>query len=135
MNRVVRNFVILAVFFLFMVIWAMLSGHAATTSKHHTNGLGVVQYQTNPLTYLEGSITNVAMVGDGVNLRIQPRSTYGLFTQELLLCNVEHVVDVFHGKGGLVVMTYETVSHRTIEGVGCHNLVAVDMIVPERPNE
>lgn len=106
--------------------------HGAVTKKHD-NSLGVIQYQTNPFTYIEASITNVSLVGTGVNLRLQPRGVYSLFTQEILLCNYDNVAEKFAGKRGLMVLTYETVAHRSIEGIGCHDLRSVDEVKEERP--
>lgn len=102
-------------------------------SKKHGNSLGVVQYQSNPFTYIEGSISNASLVGTGVNLRLQPRGVYSLFTQEILFCDYDTVAEKFAGKHGLVVLTYETVAHRSIEGIGCHDLRSVDEIKEERP--
>jgi hypothetical protein len=89
--------------------------------------------ETNPYTYLEGAVVDAARVGDGINLRIQPRGTYGLFTENVLLCDMNNVGRRFAGKGGLVVLTYETQARRMIEGVGCHELRSVDQIQEERP--
>jgi len=112
-----------------MILAGLTLAHGAINVKHH-NSLGVVQYEDNPYTYLEGSITDIAVVGDNyeaVNFRVQPRATYALFTQELLLCN-QGVGDLINGKSNPLVLTYETVAHRTVDGIGCHRLVAVDEV-------
>lgn len=101
--------------------------HGAIATKRG-NSLGVVTYQTNPFTYLEGVVTDVAIVDNAVNLRFQPRGTYGLFTQEVLLCDTKSVIEKFHGKGNVVVVTYETRAHRTVQGIGCHDLAVVDSV-------
>jgi hypothetical protein len=101
--------------------------------KKHDNSLGVIQYQTNPFSYVEGSISNVSLVGTGTNLRLQPRGVYSLFSQEILLCDYDKVAEKFAGKHGLMVLTYETVAHRTIQGIGCHDLRSVDEVKEERP--
>lgn len=122
------------VLFVLAVLTIGLTGFAhGAVSKKHDNSLGVIQYQTNPFTYVEGSISNVSLVGTGVNLRLQPRGVYSLFTQEILLCDYDNVAEKFAGKKGLVVLSYETVAHRTIQGVGCHDLRSVDEVKEARP--
>lgn len=121
------------ILFVLAVLTIGLTGFAhGAVSKKHDNSLGVVQYQTNPFTYVEGSISNVSLVGTGVNLRLQPRDVYSLFTQEILLCDYDNVAEKFAGKRGLMVLTYETVAHRSIEGIGCHNLRSVDEVKEEK---
>lgn len=107
--------------------------HCAIATKKHDNSLGVVQYETNPFTYIEGGITNVSVIENGdtpaLNLRIQPRATYALFTQEILFCDAERTAEKFAGKkGGVFVLAYETVAHRTVQGIGCHELATVDVV-------
>ena len=102
-------------------------------SKKHDNSLGVVQYQSNPFTYFEGSLVSGATIDSAVNLRFSPRQTYGLFTQDILFCDYDNVAEKFAGKKGLVVLSYETVAHRTIQGVGCHDLRSVDEVKEARP--
>jgi len=102
-------------------------------SKKHDNSLGVVQYQSNPYTYFEGSLVSGAVIDRGVNLRFQPRGTYGLFTQDVLFCDYDEVLLKFQGKTGLLVFTYETKTHRTIQGIGCHDLRSIDVVKEERP--
>jgi hypothetical protein len=122
------------ILFLLSVVLIGFAGFAhGAVNKKHDNSLGVVQYQTNPFTYFEGSISNTSLVGTGVNLRLQPRGVYSLFTQEILLCDYDNVAEKFAGKQGLLVLTYETVAHRSIEGIGCHDLHSVDEVKEERP--
>jgi hypothetical protein len=102
--------------------------HCATMTKKHGDSVGFVMQQTNPNTYIEGAVTNVSLIDKGINLRIQPRGMYSLFTQEILFCDAGQVMALFEGKGGLVTLTYETVAHRAIEEVGCHELRAVDEV-------
>lgn len=128
MRKLVYVLQTLSLLFLLLTAVMIMTGHAMTTSQKHKNSLGVIQYEDNPNTYIEGAVTNAALVGDGINLRIQPRGTYGLFTQELLFCDTDDVVLKFAGKNGLVVLTYSTVAHRTIQGIGCHDLRSVDNV-------
>jgi hypothetical protein len=93
----------------------------------------VTQYQDNPLTYKAGKLVDVSRVGkpdneqtQGINLRIQSLGTYELFTENLLLCGFP--IDKFKGKGDFILLTYETVSHRAVDGVACHTLIRVDNI-------
>ena len=122
------------ILFMLSVVLIGFTGFAhGAVGKKHGNSLGVVQYETNPFTYVEGSVSNVSLVGTGVNLRLQPRGVYSLFTQEILLCDYDNVAEKFEGKHGLMVLTYETVAHRSIEGIGCHRLVGVDEVKEVRP--
>lgn len=120
------------IFFVLAVLAIGFVGFAhGAISKRHDNNLGVVQYQTNPFTYFEGSLVSGATIDSAVNLRFSPRQTYGLFTQDILFCDYDNVAEKFAGKKGLVVLSYETVAHRTIQGVGCHRLVGVDKVQDE----
>ncbi len=121
------------VLFLLSVMLALTSFAHGTISKKHDNSIGVVQYQSNPYTYFEGSLVSGAIIEPGVNLRFSPRQTYGLFTQDILFCDYDNVAEKFAGKKGLVVLSYETVAHRTIQGVGCHDLRSVDEVKEARP--
>ena len=116
------------ILFLLSVMTALTNFAHGAISKKHDNSLGVIQYQSNPLTYFEGSLVSGAVIDRGVNLRFQPRGVYSLFTQEILLCDYDNVTEKFEGKRGLLVLTYETVAHRSIEGIGCHRLVGVDEV-------
>lgn len=116
-----------------MIMMGCPFAHGAIAVKHH-NSLGVVQYEDNPYTYLEGSIVSGAFIEDrALNLRVQPRATYALFTQDVLFCDIDEVAARMNGKSNPVVLVYETVAHRTIEGVGCHELIAVDEVKSEKP--
>lgn len=105
---------------------------AAATTKHHDSSIGAPMYQDNPFTYLEGSFTNIEYVGtadhSGLVIRIQPRGTYMLFTEDILFCGSS--VEKFFGKSNPMVLTYETVAHTTVEGLGCHRLISVDEVKP-----
>lgn len=131
--RKVAATIALILFTLSVLLACLCEFSHGAVSKRHDNSLGVVQYESNPYTYLEGNLVSGAVIDSGVNLRFQPRGTYNLFTQEILFCDVETVAQKFAGKSGLVVLTYETVAHRTIQGVGCHNLRSIDAIKEERP--
>jgi hypothetical protein len=110
--------------------------HGATTSQKHENSLGVIEYTENPLTYKEGYIVNGELVEDGkyagIVVRLQPRGTYDLFTEDIFLCDPRHVLAVMGDKRNPVVLVYETVSHRKIQEVGCHDIIAIDEVkVPQ----
>lgn len=122
------------ILFTLSVMLALLTGFAhGAVGKKHENSLGVIQYQNNPYTYLEASLVSGATIDSGVNLRFQPRGTYGIFTQDILFCDYDSVAEKFQGKRGLLVITYETVAHRMIQEVGCHTLRSVDEVKEARP--
>lgn len=120
--------IILLTLLLVLTVMAAKGAFGATSSKKHGDSIGFIMQQNNPNTYIEGGVTNVAFVESAVNIRVQPRGMYNLFTQEILLCDRNNVAEKFQGKGGLVVLTYETVAHRTVEGIGCHELRSVDEV-------
>ena len=130
MRRVAAAIALILFLLAVMAIGFVGFAHGAV-GKKHDNSLGVLQYQSNPYTYFEGSIVSGAVIEPGVNLRFQPRGTYGLFTQEILFCDYDSVAEKFAGKKGLLVLSYETVAHRTIQGIGCHRLVGVDKVQDE----
>ena len=82
-------------------------------------------YQDNPYTYKMGSVTSVAYVDGGLVVRLQPTATYTIFTEDILFCG-ERPLDLFIGKRNPVVLTYETRAHKTVQGIGCHELKRVD---------
>jgi hypothetical protein len=55
---------------------------------------------------------------------LQPTGTYQLFTEDVLLC--KQPVEMFIGKKNPMVITYETRAHKTVQGIGCHELKRVD---------
>ena len=123
---------LLLVLLLILTLLGAKGAFGAIATKHHDNGLGVVMRQTNPYTYIEGHVADFSLVGPGVNMRIQPRGMYSLFDENILFCDYDNVAINFeHAKSGVLVLTYETVAHRTIEGVGCHTLVHVDEVKEE----
>lgn len=119
---------LLAMIFLFAT-----SGRAATTATAHNNSLGVVQYVDNPFTYKEGAVQQAVDIQNGRAMvaRLQPTGTYGLFTEDILFCGNPRLK--FEGKHNPMVLTYMTVAHRTIEGIGCHELVSVHEVTREEP--
>jgi hypothetical protein len=127
----------LYVFVIMMAILTLItaiSGHCTTTSsqKNRSNAFGAVIYQENPYAYIAGYAEQVFEVGShqGMVLRVQPLSTYELFSVDFLFCG--YPVDLFQGKENPIVLVFEKQDHRMIEGMGCHNLVDVKEIKPER---
>jgi hypothetical protein len=120
----------------FIVLLVLLkAGHCATTStqkEHNNNAFGAVIYQENPYAYIAGYAGEVFEVGShqGMVLRVQPISTYEQFTVDILFCG--YPVDLFQGKENPIVLVFEKQDHRMIQGIGCHRLVAVKEIKPER---
>jgi hypothetical protein len=101
-------------------------GHASTTSTAHgQNTFGALIYNHNPNTYLAGSILDYAIVGqsEGLSMRVKPLATYMLFDENVLFCGVP--ADKINGHENPMVLVYERVDHRMIDGVGCHDLLEV----------
>lgn len=114
---------------LLIVLGMALSAHAGIPTKRHENSLGVLQYFQNPNTYVMGALKDGQILHYGnryaTSIRIQPSYTFGLYTEQLLLCgNLSEQLDFEHP----VIITYKTVAHETISGIGCHELEAVDPV-------
>lgn len=106
----------------------------AVSKKPNTNSLGVVQYNDNPNTYKEGNIVSAAYVEDnGVVVRIQPRGTFALFTEDVLFC--AGAAEKLSSKHNPLVLTYGTQAHHTIQGLGCHELRSVDEVKDKKEFE
>jgi hypothetical protein len=114
-----------------MLLCFLYTGLAEAAILKHNNSLGVVQYETNPFTYKAGSVVTGFSVedGKGLVLRMQSLGTYGLFSEDVLLCGNPLVM--LNNKTNPVVLTFETVSHRSVNGVGCHELIKVNEIRQE----
>jgi hypothetical protein len=124
----------------FWIFWGVcvlsLFAHATTTAKHK-DSLGVVMQQTNPNTYLAGSVTNVEFAGNrnnyGMVIRVQPLKTYTLYTEDILLCG--NPSELFAGHSNPMVLVYRTRSSHMVDGLGCHGLVDVRDVLPEKEFE
>ena len=121
----------LAALITIVVLAASVFSHASTTS--YRNSLGVSMYTINPYIYEAGAIADYTIIdgGQGLNLRVKPMATYMLFYDNLLLCGVP--ADKINGHENPMVLVYERVAHKTIEGIGCHELVEVRSIKAEKP--
>ncbi len=123
----------LAALICLFVFLAFLTSHAATVStQKHDNSLGVVMYDKNPNIYEAGEILDYTIIGknEALNLRVQPLATYALYSDEILFCGVP--ADKLDGHENPMVLIYERVSHRMIDGIGCHELVSVKDIKGEK---
>jgi hypothetical protein len=115
--------------FALIVLTLVALGHCATTSRK--NSLGTVSYDANPYMYLAGSLAptadSVTNIDGNLNLRIKPLGTYMLFDESVLICGLP--IDKFTGMAEPFVLTYERQAHRTVQGIGCHDLLRVDHVV------
>lgn len=116
------------------ILWLCVGtivGEFTPQPKKHDNSLGAVISYDNPLTYKEGSVSAATYVKDNaLVVRIQPRGTFSLFTEDILLC--PGAADKLSTKHNPLVLVYETQAHRVVEGVGCHELKFVDEIKTEK---
>jgi hypothetical protein len=121
----------LAALIVLVVMIAATLGHATTTSQHR-NSLGVVMYEQNPNVYEAGEVVNYVILdhNKGLVLRVQPLAAYALYTDEILFCGVP--ADKLDGHENPMVLVYEKVAHKMVEGVGCHELVTVRDIKGEK---
>jgi hypothetical protein len=123
----------LSYFFMVLLIVAVLYVvicHGTTTSSNK-NSLGTVQYDENPLMYVAATVSptegSIANVDGNLSLRLKPLGTYMLYDESLLLCGMP--LEKFQGITEPFVLTYERVSHKSVQGVGCHVLVRADSII------
>ncbi len=97
-----------------------------TTSGARSKELGTMSYTENPFTYKVGKVYAVGYVDDSITLRVQPLATYGLFTEDILICDRDRILSMFQGKRNPLILTYKVRAARAVQGIGCHDLVRVD---------
>jgi hypothetical protein len=116
---------------LVVIIFALSTAQCAVSKKPQQNALGFLQYEDNPYVYLEGNINAAAYVDkEAVVIRMQPRGTYALFTQDVLLC--PGAAELINNKSNPMVIVYERTAHQLIDGVGCHELRFVDEVTKKK---
>ena len=114
-----------------LMILVALTAHAAVSKKPQGNSLGFLQYAENPYIYVEGEVHAAVYVSkNALVVRIQPRGTYSLYTEDLLFC--PGAAEVLATKSSPVVLVYERIAHQTVEGLGCHVLKYADEIKTTR---
>lgn len=108
--------------------------HCSVSTKQ-SNAFGAITYNENPYSYIAGSVIDGSVIGDkkGLVLRIQPMGTYELYTEDILFCIEDDTADKLNGKTNPVVITYETIAHRSVEDIGCHHLLRIDSLEQEKP--
>ena len=103
----------------FYCLCAILA-HASTTSQHK-NSLGVIIPYENPNLYLAGNIISGALIESGdkrfLNIRVQPSHTFTLYTEEVLFCRADTVLEKFINKQNPVVLIYERIAHDSIDKI------------------
>ncbi len=120
---------------LFIVLSSL--GHCSV-SKQHNNSLGTVMYTENPLMYqavtLSSAPDSISNIDGNLNLRVKPLGAYMLYDESILFCGMP--LDKLRNlRGDRFVLTYERVSHHTVQGLGCHNIVRADSIVQRSDEE
>jgi hypothetical protein len=109
-------------------------GNASTVASQRRNSLGTLAYTVNPYIYVAGAAGKVYDVDNGAALviEINPVGTYGSYMEEFLFCGTDEL-ELFRGKKNPIVLTFSSVAHRTVEGIGCHQLIRVDELKPTKP--
>ena len=132
------------VLLLFMVCISILA-HCSDTTKQcmlpeGCNSLGVVISNVDPNVSLVGSIVSGEMHQDkdgrvGTSVRVHPKAMYALWDESILFCGDESE-RLSTPDGNLLIgnyaFTYRRAASRLIDGVACHELVAVDKIVEDK---
>lgn len=121
-----------------VVLLLLAGGHCSTTPKKNNTTCWlpegcVTQYQDNPYTYKVGAVSVSGYPDDAITLRIQPLATYGLFTEDVLICDRAKIGAMFEGKHNPIVLTYKTKASHLVQGVGCHELIRVDEMKTVQP--
>lgn len=125
---------ILMAFAIPLIILALIGlARCMTTSGARSKELGTTSYTENPFTYAVGKVYAVGYVDDSITLRVQPLATYGLFTEDILICNRDRVIPMFQGKHNPLILTYKVRASRAVRGIGCHDLVRVDEMMDTIP--
>lgn len=124
---------------LILLAMALMGGelaHGATSApKRGDNSLGVILPQDNPFMYNMGVVAHGDIVQDakGRQYTAIDFAPYGgrmLFPEGILLCGnqakplMEHQMKV-------VVLTYERQAHTMVQGIGCHELVSITLVVEQ----
>jgi hypothetical protein len=111
-----------------LLLLLMLAGCALAAVPKHHNSLGTVSYESNPYTYRAGAVVTGFDIdeGKGLVIRIQPIGTYNLFSEDILFCG--NPIDKLEGLHNPILLTYATLAHRTVRGVGCHELLRADEV-------
>ena len=132
MTRECISYWIRVFFAAFVITGALLlvnAAHCSTSGEKHSNSLGTLSYNDNPLMYeAVQAIAEVTEVDGNMNLRVKPVGTYMLYDDIVLLCGMP--TEKFSGVTEPFLMTYERRAHHMIRGVACHDLLRVDSIVP-----
>jgi hypothetical protein len=117
------GFVLFLLLLLALILWPVFL-HASTSTKQ-TNSLGYLAEDTNPYSYLAGSVLEGFDIDNekGLVLRVQPMGMYQLFTQDVFMCGFP--LKLLVNKSNPVVLVYETKEHKIVSGVGCHDLTKV----------
>ena len=129
MKRQALAFIVLTLFFLAFVAFAISFGYASPVKKNRANTLGIGEVYTNPNRYLLASIIEGAIIRGNTdsdhytNIRFQPYNTMSLYDETILFCGDQSAW--FNGKRGPVVVTYETRAHKMFKGIACHELDSV----------
>ena len=117
---------ILQAFAIPLIVLALIGLARCTTTSAHSKELGTTSYTENPFTYAVGKVYAVGYVDDSITLRVQPLATYGLFTEDILICDWKNAAGLFQGKRNPLILTYKVRASRSVQGIGCHELVRVD---------
>jgi hypothetical protein len=115
-----RRVMVWIVLFFFTFALCTLA-HCRTTLR--PNAFGALITNSNPNTYLFGVPVRMKYVDTDTQVGFQPAFTPGLYTQYILFC--DDVASTFDGKMTPMVVTFRSVSHRSKDGMGCHQLVNV----------
>lgn len=116
-----------------MALMGTQLAHGATSApKRGDNSLGVVISGDNPFVYNMGIMAHGTIITDEkgrdyTSIDFAPYGAPMLFPEGILLCGnqakplMEHPMKV-------VVLTYERQAHTMYQGIGCHELVGVNLI-------
>lgn len=119
---------------LVVVVFLLASAAHCAVGKKQSNSLGSIAYTENPMMYQAGYIAQggdaVANVDGNLNIRIKPLDTYMLYDESVLLCGLP--MDMFQGKTEPFVLVYKRQASKTVQGVGCHTLVAIHSLKTEK---
>lgn len=128
------SLLLLGIFALMLILVGQANCSVAPAATRNTNGLGVVISQDNIFTYNMGLPISGGLVGDEHNvytsIQFAPAYAPAVNTESLLFCG-DVSDDLNKHSGKVVVLTYEKVSHRAFQGIGCHELLSVtDIMIP-----
>jgi hypothetical protein len=106
--------------------------YCTTSGRRNANGLGVIVSEDNTYTYDMGVVMHGQVIEDEkgreyTSIDFAPSGAALLYPESILLCG-NQAAPLTKWPLKVVVLTYERQAHTMFKGIGCHELMGVDLI-------